>query len=296
MQYKSSLCSCIKCKKVLSVKGIHSHHISAHTKEGNDKRQKQGKQGQLSSIGPINASKEKRKSAYYLNPTKCIDCGATFKYERRHQKFCSRKCAASTNNSLRSSASRKLQGESLRKTYALKPYVSTKLPYTKVSQCKQCNKWFAGTRKTCSDTCKGKFFSNLAKKNPALGGNKNNRAYGWYQSPIAGRVWLESSYEYKVACVLDANNVNWIRPIYLPYGTKKYYADFYLIDYDIYLDPKNDYLIQKDQDKINKVIAEHNVKIFVLDKNQLTWESICNVLPPGLEPGAYDLQGRCSTI
>ena len=126
--------------------------------------------------------------------------------------------------------------------------------------------------------------SDAAKKNPLLGGNKNNKAYGWYESPIAGKVWLESSYEYKVAESLDKNNIKWRRPAYLKYSdNKKYYADFYLIDYDVYLDPKNNYLIPLDTPKINQVMIENNVIIIILTKDQLNWESIYKVLDVRLE-------------
>ena len=129
-----------------------------------------------------------------------------------------------------------------------------------------------------------------------MGGNKNTRAYGWYESPTAGRVWLESSYEVKVAKDLDLNGIHWTRPEYLPYGNgKKYFADFYLKEQNVYLDPKNIYLIQKDNDKIQQVMRENNVQIIVLDKTQLSWGQIRIMLDPGIELGTYGLQNRCST-
>ena len=49
-------------------------------------------------------------------------------------------------------------------------------------------------------------------------------------------------------------------------------------EYDVYLDPKNDYLINKinesdgynDVDKINWVSLQNNVKIYILNKNNLS--------------------------
>jgi hypothetical protein len=108
-----------------------------------------------------------------------------------------------------------------------------------------------------------------------MGGNKNNKAYGWYTSPSAGAVWLESSYEYKVAKSLDDNNINWIRPPYISYNeTKKYFPDFYLPDYDVYLDPKNDYLIEMDRDKIQSVMEQNSVIVIIIPKDKLNWKSI----------------------
>ena len=124
-------------------------------------------------------------------------------------------------------------------------------------------------------------FSDTAKAN-GLGGNKNTRAYGWYESPLAGRVWLESSYEYRVAKELDDHNITWVRPKYLPYTlnnkSKKYFPDFYLVEQDVYLDPKNDYLITQDARKIQQVIRENNVRVLILNKYQLQWDSIKNLI------------------
>ena len=98
---------------------------------------------------------------------------------------------------------------------------------------------------------------------------------------------LDSSYEVEVAKSLDDNNITWTRPERIPYhyadGSLHYYTpDFYLPDYDVYLDPKNDYLIEHvneftgmtDVEKIQRVMNEHNIKIIILDKNSLIWNKI----------------------
>jgi hypothetical protein len=90
---------------------------------------------------------------------------------------------------------------------------------------------------------------------------------------------LDSSYELSVAKQLDLFHIKWIRPSYLKYiddcgQTRRYLPDFYLIDFDVYLDPKNDYLITKDLRKIELVKQFNNVKIIILDKNNLLWEKI----------------------
>ena len=109
-------------------------------------------------------------------------------------------------------------------------------------------------------------------------GNKNSYAHGWYESPTAGRVWLESSYEYSVAKELDENQVNWTRPKHFEYELdgkiKRYFPDFYLNEFDVYLDPKNDYLISKDSLKIEAVQISNNISVLILSKDELTWEAI----------------------
>ena len=223
--------------------------------------------------------------AYFLNLDKCVECG---KFVKKGNTFCDASCAAKHNNRERaksgwapSEEQRVAVRAALHKFYNARIDKSQKIlsqdrpKYTPVRQCNNCNKWFINTgNKTCSKECRSAIWSKTATKNKMMGGNKNNKAYGWYVSPTAGRVWLESSYEYRVAVELDTNNIKWIRPKHLKYGLKKYYADFYLVDYDVYLDPKNDYLITMDQEKIKQVIEENNVRVYILNKHQLTWEYI----------------------
>ena len=202
----------------------------------------------------------------------CLECNKLIRGYAKKQ-FCNSSCSAKYTNARKDYT--KIRTGPLP---GYKP-VTTRAPYTKVSQCIQCNKWTKGHRKTCSQECFSKLFSDRAKANPALGGNKNNRAHGWYESLYAGKVWLESSYELKVAQELDSNNIKWHRPKYLPYyNDKKYYADFYLDEYDVYLDPKNDYLIGQDAVKIKAVQEYNNVRVIVLNKKQLLWSSIKEVI------------------
>lgn len=100
-------------------------------------------------------------------------------------------------------------------------------------------------------------------------------------------VKLGSTYEVELAKDLDANNIKWNIPKRIKYfdlnNKLHYYSpDLYLPDYNIYLDPKNDFLINninprlgyKDSDKIKWVCEQNNIKIFILNKNQLTWKYI----------------------
>jgi len=109
-------------------------------------------------------------------------------------------------------------------------------------------------------------------------GGKNYRKTFYYKGYI-----LESSYELLLAQELDNNNIQWVRPkrfYWLDiFGKKRHYTpDFYLPEYDIYLDPKNNYLIKTDIEKIRLCSEQNNVKIFVLLKDQLRWDSILNLM------------------
>jgi hypothetical protein len=212
--------------------------------------------------------------------SRCKHCGKIT--SRAYNKFCSTSCAASHNNVGRKTTAkhRAKTSASIRKNLELNP----KPPYTRVAQCMECGKWYhkVGDRRTCSDDCYKEIISRTAKNNPLFGGNRNNHAYGWYDSPFAGRVWLESSYEYRVAFDLDVNQIPWIRPPHMYYflggKKKKYFADFYLTEQDIYLDPKNDWLIPKDIPKINQAMKDNNVIIHILTKDQLSWAAIQELL------------------
>ena len=43
---------------------------------------------------------------------------------------------------------------------------------------------------------------------------------------------------------------------------RKYFPDFYLPDFNIYLDPENDYYLQRNLLKLKYVMDTHKVKIF----------------------------------
>lgn len=94
-----------------------------------------------------------------------------------------------------------------------------------------------------------------------------------------------------VAKELDENQIKWERPSYFIWkddtgNEHRYYPDFYLPEYNVYLDPKNDYLIENksarfgitDVEKIKKVSEQNNIKILILDKNNLNWENIKKLL------------------
>lgn len=75
---------------------------------------------------------------------------------------------------------------------------------------------------------------------------------------------LESSWEVDIATWLDKNNIDWDRPKHIKWvdstrKARKYFPDFYLPDYDVYLDPKNPYIIAKDKEKIKAVSATINL-------------------------------------
>lgn len=70
-------------------------------------------------------------------------------------------------------------------------------------------------------------------------------------------VMLDSSWEEALAKRLDELNIKWIRPenpisyVALDGKTRNYFPDFYLADYNLYLDPKNPAAMNAQKDKID---------------------------------------------
>ena len=212
----------------------------------------------------------------------CELCGKiTFNYKKK--RFCSLSCAAKSNNLKRPTGHESRTKNNISRAEKLthnKKVEPNKRPeYTKVRPCSTCGKYFSGRRKTCSDACLSKSLKSHANNKQTHPCNRASIDYNGIK--------LGSSYELAVAMSLDENNIKWIKPKPMPYhdntGRKRqYFADFYLPKFNVFLDPKNDYLINNinpyygysDIDKISWASKENGAKIIILNKNQLSWVAI----------------------
>lgn len=95
---------------------------------------------------------------------------------------------------------------------------------------------------------------------------------------FGNKTTLQSTYEYAVFEILCELEVRWIRPKSLKYDGKNYFADFYLIDFDIYLDPKNDYKAKCDFQKIKAVTEQNNVRLYVLCIEHINKNTIASII------------------
>lgn len=121
----------------------------------------------------------------------------------------------------------------------------------------------------------------IAAKKQGFGGYRPNAGRTKkfkVQDSYGKEVVLQSTYELKCSEILNSLNIRWIRPTSLLYDGKRYFADFYLTDYNLYLDPKNSYKARQDREKIEKVINQNNVKVLVLLQEHLTKEFIASVI------------------
>jgi hypothetical protein len=77
-----------------------------------------------------------------------------------------------------------------------------------------------------------------------------------------------------MATLLDKQNIKWNRPCRIIWKDKngiehRYYADFYLTEHDLYIDTKNKYLAMRDVEKIKAVCEQNNVKVRIVEIEEL---------------------------
>lgn len=82
-------------------------------------------------------------------------------------------------------------------------------------------------------------------------------------------IWLDSTWEYELAKRLDELKIKWIRPDPIQWfddqGVKhNYFSDFYLEDYDLFLDPKNPQAIKAQRKKLERLLTQHT-NIIIID-------------------------------
>lgn len=113
----------------------------------------------------------------------------------------------------------------------------------------------------CSKECYKQLCSLNARINPNCGGETNFKRY-YYKD-----IMFDSSWEVDIAKLMDKLNIKWIRTkkliLYwfdINQIKRRYHPDFYLPEYDLYLDPKNNYKQKLDKEKLLKV-KENNLNI-----------------------------------
>lgn len=218
--------------------------------------------------------KTKRIKEYYSNPKICKNknCDNPIEYAKKRNDFCSKTCSASHNNTGRVCSSE----QKIKQSLALK---GKKFPgrgnggggqnicNVCFKTCSVCNKLFTAkgkdnkrVKKTCSIECQT--IAKTANRTYQNGSRKSISYFNPYQNKD---VILESSWEVKVADFLCKKDIHWIRPSPIKWidsnnDAHMYYPDFYLPDYSLYLDPKNEYCMQLDQEKLSVVTKSINLK------------------------------------
>jgi hypothetical protein len=198
----------------------------------------------------------------------CSICSKKFitSNAKKSKKFCSKICA---NNYSRQFVDKQKISKSLKLAWKRGDFdkLKSKLKVNKKYKltCTICNKAFLNRlqkTKTCSKKCFLELLSNQSRKNPNCGGETN------YKKFIYKNVYMDSSWEVNLAKFLDLNDIEWKRSkkfvfLWTDKNNKKrrYYPDFYLPKYNLYLDPKNKFLLEKDEFKLKQVIKENTIDL-----------------------------------
>ncbi len=246
--------------------------------------------GRLKSTVIMKQKKQDRINKYVKNPTLCKKCSEPLEYSKRKNKFCNHSCASSFTNRERKSrtpesllkTSRALKGRSLSKQHRAKISNTLKGKYhgkiidpyfhIKRKQCPECLNYFwdyskIGTglpvRITCSDDCR---FQRIIRNSRRI------KTIPYFCKEQNKMIKLDSSWEYKIAVFLDSMGIIWIRPSYICWiddnnKDRKYFPDFYLVDLDLYLDPKNPTILKRDKRKIE--IVSREIDLLVGDVQQI---------------------------
>ena len=132
-------------------------------------------------------------------------------------------------------------------------------PYTKVSYitCPACgiSLWVTNDRRTCSIECA----CSITIKN----GIRSKQV-------IYKDIALDSSWELELAKSLDENNIKWVRPEPLKWLDENnlehnYFPDFYLPEYDIFVDPKNKHAFNVQKHKIEQLKKQFTNIVFLVN-------------------------------
>lgn len=137
-----------------------------------------------------------------------------------------------------------------------------------------------------SDDEKFNHFSHKGNPNGKMGGYRANagRTQKVRKTNINGQEFvLQSSYEARLADILNDIKILWTRPAAFKYfdGEKgrNYFPDFFLPKFNIFFDTKNDFLAKKDAQKIQQVKDQNSIDLRILLDGQINKQYILSILP-----------------
>jgi hypothetical protein len=172
--------------------------------------------------------RQERIVVYDLTPSLCKECDIAIPYAKRKNKFCCSSCAAKYTNA-KKDWSKITTGPT--KGSVPKWYV----PKTLVKICAICGKYHPGGGNTCSKECFSKYVSLQVRGK--TGGNRDVNMPG--TDSDGNHFYYDSGWEISLAKSLNINGVRWQRPKrFILSDGRSYTPDFYLPDYDVFLDPK----------------------------------------------------------
>jgi hypothetical protein len=247
------------------------------------------------------------KNCFYVNKIVllkdiCHNCLSEFEYRKSSKKnseikLCSKKC-----NQEHLSKCNKLKREEINKKVSLKlkgkksPLKGTKLKRTlqinySFEKCKNCGIEFCnliGRNKYCGKECLKQFFGSDAHRNKmsnALKGKAGGLRDGGGYSKVYEYININkqkmklNNSEIKIAKALDNLCLNWNRNIngfkYIDiYGkNRRYYPDFYIKDYDIYVEYKG-FITEKMEHKMKDALSKNNFDLLIIYSNNKRYKHL----------------------
>lgn len=214
----------------------------------------------------------------------CPNCGTPFGSSTKVKAatYCSRKCASVHSHHLLSldpervkkksenvSKANSIVWEEIRAGKRPRPqFLRQAAPISeRTRSCVTCGDPFVlafvtQNRKTCSKDCSFLYRQKLSRENPNVGGECYPR------KRLYKGISMDSSWEVQLATWLDEQRIEWVRDRKVMFwwtdkegNKRRYYPDFHLPKYGLYLDPKNKTLMVKDAFKLQQVRETYSVTI-----------------------------------
>lgn len=282
--YLSPLVSCLVCKEVKSSKGIFSHIIAAH---GSEERKKQFTGKGVNRLEKSNIIRKQKYflknlikwKEYYSNPRIC-HCGNPHDWFTRNNKACSHSCGATLGSRTRSESGWTMSLDTrnlLRLRNKGKPAKNKKLEHSPVYQCVICKNFFPGNRKVCDNkNCR---YENIKGRvgGYRINSTKNTRTF--YNG-----TQFDSGSEATFAKLLDSHSIKWEKNISKKFtyidiseNTRNYIPDFYLPEYDQWIEIKGKYYYDEVNDNLKwKYFREtHKNSLEIIWSNDIKLPAVC---------------------
>lgn len=221
---------------------------------------RQRKNGKVRFFCSLSCSSTTLKTTTSEIERKCLWCQKIF-LSTTHKKSkvcCSKKCASKYAQSRVDSEIHK------KSVQRMKHY-----PMEKEFVCVVCgNKFFRKVnngvviRKTCSKKCYSILDSKWTRENPNCGGKLGYRRFKYRGFT------MDSRWEVDLAKWMDEKYILWERNRKYMFlwvdengNDRKYFPDFYLPSLNVYLDPKNNFYLQRDLPKLKYVIQKYGITL-----------------------------------
>lgn len=222
---------------------------------------RQQKKGKLYFFCSLSCAQSYNKKTTFAIKRNCLWCKKEFESttHKKGKKCCSLGCS---HRYSQSNVDPDIHRQSVQRcsTYPREKELTCAVCGNRFTKMVKCN---SETVKTCGKKCLIELMRKNARSNPNCGGDTQYRKYKYHD------IWMDSRWEVELATWMDVKGIKWerSRKKHMFWWTdaagekRRYYPDFYLPEFDIYVDPKNKYLISVDKLKIESVIKENNIRL-----------------------------------